>query len=98
MSCRRAEGSLGDTAIKTVQDAKKEPLGPKDLANLFKGKTRLMVAKGKKLHDLKFKDVGKAELEKLVIGPSGKLRAPTLIRGSKVMVGYHEEGYDEFLG
>jgi hypothetical protein len=33
-----------------------------------------------------------------VIGPSGKLRAPTLIRGKTVMVGFHEEGYGDFLG
>lgn len=58
----------------------------------------MLVAKGKKLHDLKFKDLDRAELESLVIGPSGKLRAPTLIRGSRVMVGYHEDGYGEFLG
>ena len=55
------------------------------------------MAKGKKLHDLKLKDVDQAELERLVIGPSGKLRAPTLIRGRRVMVGYHEEGYAAFL-
>ena len=55
------------------------------------------MAKGKKLHDLKFQDVDPAELEQLVIGPSGKLRAPTLIRGKRVMVGYHEDGYEAFF-
>jgi arsenate reductase-like glutaredoxin family protein len=65
---------------------------------LFKGKSRLLVAKGKKLVDSKFADLTKAELERLVIGPSGKLRAPTLIRGKTVMVGYHEDGYETFLG
>ena len=65
---------------------------------MFKDKTRLLVAKGKKLHDVKFKDLETEELHKLVIGPSGNLRAPTLIKGKKVMVGFHEEGYDAFLG
>ena len=40
----------------------------------------------------------KAELQKLVIGPSGKLRAPTLFKGKTVMVGFHEEGYDQLFG
>ena len=65
---------------------------------MFKGKSRLLVAKGKKLHDVKFADLSRAELERLVIGPSGNLRAPALIRGKTVMVGYHEEGYGSFLG
>ena len=47
---------------------------------------------------MKFKDLETEELHKLVIGPSGNLRAPTLIKGKKVMVGFHEEGYEAFLG
>lgn len=73
-------------------------MGPEDLDELFAGKSRLLVAKGKKLHDLRFKDLDEETLHKMVIGPSGRLRAPTLIRGKTVMVGYHEEGYDTFLG
>jgi len=87
-----------DQEFKKVQDARKESMGPKDLATLFRGKSRLMVAKGKKLVDVKFEDLGRTELQKLVIGPSGKLRAPTLFKGKTVMVGYHEGGYDELFG
>ena len=65
---------------------------------MFKDRTRLLVAKGKKLVDVRLRDIDREELERLVIGPSGNLRAPTLLRGKKVMVGYHEAGYAEFLG
>ncbi len=82
----------------TVQDAKKEPVEPDGLDELFAEKSRLVVAKGKKLVDVKFADLETEELEKLVIGPSGKLRAPTLIRGKTVVVGYHEEGYTKVFG
>lgn len=82
----------------TLQDAKKEPIEPDGLEDLFAKKTRLVVAKGKKLVDVKFKDLEDEELEKLVIGPSGKLRAPTLIKGKTVVVGFHEEGYAEVFG
>jgi arsenate reductase-like glutaredoxin family protein len=83
--------------IKSSQDARKEPIKPAGLKELFRGQTRLLVAKGKKLVDLKLGDIDKAELERLVIGPSGNLRAPTFLRGKKAMVGYHEEGYAAFL-
>lgn len=73
-------------------------MGPKDLPTLFRGKSRLLVAKGRKLVDVRLEDVGKAELQKLVIGPSGNLRAPTLFKGKTVMVGYHEDAYDELFG
>ncbi len=59
---------------------------------MFESRTRLLVAKGRKL-----KDLDRAELERLVIGSSGKLRAPTLIRGKRVMVGHDEDGYTAFL-
>jgi len=84
--------------FKKVRDARKESVGPKDLATLFRGKSRLMVAKGKKLVDVNLEDIGKNELQKLVIGPSGNLRAPTLFKGRTVMVGYHEDAYDELFG
>ena len=57
----------------------------------------MLVARGRKLVDVQFEDIDRHELERLVIGPSGNLRAPTLLRGKKVMVGYHEDGYSEFL-
>lgn len=84
--------------FKTEQDARKEPLGPRDLSKLFAKQTRLLVGKGKKLHDVKLADLSKPELERLVIGPSGKLRAPTLFKGKAVMVGFHEEAYDKLFG
>lgn len=84
--------------FKVRRDARKDPAGPSDVSELFDGKNRLLVAKGKKLVDHKLADLSKAELQKLVIGPSGKLRAPTLFKGKTVMVGFHEEGYDQLFG
>ena len=34
----------------------------------------------------------------LVLGPSGKLRAPTLLVGDAVLVGFHPDVYAEFFG
>ena len=37
------------------------------------------------------------ELAKLLIGPSGNLRAPTIRRGKKLFVGFNEAAYKEHL-
>jgi hypothetical protein len=84
--------------IKVVQDARKQPIKPAGLKKLFAGRSRLLVARGRKLVDVQLGELGRAELEKLVIGRSGSLRAPTFLRGEDVMVGFHEDGYAVFAG
>jgi hypothetical protein len=84
--------------IGRVQDARKEPIGPDDLDRFFKGRTRLLVAKGSKLVDVRLAGLDVEERARLVIGPSGRLRAPTLVRGKTVLVGFHPEGLAELLG
>ena len=56
---------------------------------------KLHVAKGKKVvHlDLKKDDPSEEELLKLVLGPTGNLRAPTLRSGKQLIVGFEEEMY-----
>ena len=39
-----------------------------------------------------------AELEALVIGPTGNLRAPAIRSGDTLVIGFSEEGLDEVLG
>jgi arsenate reductase-like glutaredoxin family protein len=56
----------------------------------------LSVAKGKKVVevDLKKNDLTEEELLKLVLGPTGNLRAPTLKVGNRVVVGFNQEMYE----
>ena len=60
---------------------------------------KLHVAKGKKvLHvDLKKDKPSEAELLKMVLGPTGNLRAPTIKVGKQLIVGFEEEMYRESL-
>ena len=60
----------------------------------------LYAAKGKKVvHvDLRKAKPSKAELIKLMIGPSGNLRAPTLRVGTTLVVGFNDAMYDTVLG
>ena len=56
-------------------------------------------AKGKKIvhFNLKKDDPTDEDLVKIMIGPSGNLRAPTLRRGMKIFVGFHDEELHTFL-
>lgn len=56
-----------------------------------------MVAKGKKRVDVDLKkdDPSEEEILKLILGPTGNLRAPTLLIGKTLVVGFHDEMYEE---
>jgi len=60
----------------------------------------LYIAKGKKIvHlDLKREQPPRAELLGLPLGPTGNLRAPTLRKGRRLIVGFDEATYKRLLG
>jgi hypothetical protein len=60
----------------------------------------LYVAKGKKIVHVDFKreKPPRAELLGLLLGPTGNLRAPTLRKGRKLIVGFDEATYKRLLG
>ena len=62
--------------------------------------SELIVARGKKVEriDLRKGRPDKATVARLMIGPSGNLRAPTLRVGKRVLVGFDEESYEKVLG
>jgi arsenate reductase-like glutaredoxin family protein len=47
--------------------------------------------------DLKRSKPTKAELEALLLGPTGNLRAPALRRGRTLIVGFDEATYEKLL-
>ena len=57
-------------------------------------------AKGKKVvhFDLKKDKPGDDELAKVLLGPTGNLRAPALRSGKTLIVGFDEETYKKVLG
>ena len=80
-------------------DAKKQTLTADDAIELLKQVNNLYAAKGKKVVHLNLKKERPApdELLKLVVGPTGNLRAPTLRKGKTLIVGFHEETYEQLL-
>ena len=75
-------------------------MGPKDAMALLEGATELVAAKGKKVErvDLRKGKPDKATVTRLMIGPSGNLRAPTLRVGKRILVGFDEDSYQKLLG
>ena len=84
----------------TLVDAKRQPQSPEDAIALLEKASRVIVARGKKLveFDMKKTAADDEALLRGVIGPSGKLRAPTAVVGKRVLVGFHPDAYEEAFG
>ena len=67
---------------------------------LVRESSKLVAAKGKKVvsFDLKKDKPSDDEILKVVLGPSGNLRAPAWKRGKTLVVGFNAEAYDDILG
>jgi hypothetical protein len=72
-------------------------LGKADAARLVKAAKQVIVAKGKAVRT--FTPGGKApdEIVESVLGPTGNLRAPALIVGDTLLVGWNQEAYTDAL-
>lgn len=101
MTCGRAQEFLAQKSVQitTTVDAKKERLGPKDALELARAASEIFVAKGKKVvHvDIEKDKPADAELLKLLLGPSGNLRAPTIRKGKTLLVGFDAASYARVL-
>lgn len=72
-------------------------LGRKDAAEIAKQASLVIVAKGKNVDE--FKPGGKADADVVdaMLGPTGNLRAPTIRRGTTVIVGFNEDVFKDKL-
>jgi arsenate reductase-like glutaredoxin family protein len=97
ITCQRADAFLGECAASIAEqvDARKERVSPAEAVKLARSMRHLYVAKGKKVvhFDMQTDAPSDAELKKLLVGPSGNLRAPTARSGERMFVGFNA---DEF--
>ncbi len=82
-----------------MRSATREPIEGEDALDVLEGADELWVAMGRKtVHvDLRRDRPGDEELLSLLLGRSGKLRAPTIRAGRKVIVGFNAELLEEAL-
>jgi len=85
--------------VKEEVNAKKETHQADEAMALLGNASELYAAKGKKVVHVNLKKDGMSEdeLKKLVLGPTGNLRAPTFRKGKTIMVGFHEETYEKLF-
>ena len=81
-------------------DAKRERFGATEALALAGEMRELYVAKGDKIVHIDFRHdkPGRDTLLKLLLGPSGNLRAPTIRAGKILLVGFAAEMYEKILG
>ena len=83
-----------------IVDAKKEVHQRPEAEKLIAAANFVHAAKGKKVVevDRRKTDLTDEEILKLVLGPTGNLRAPTLVAGKKMIVGFNNEMYADLFG
>ncbi len=85
-------------AVRETADARKERFAKDDLRELFKDARRVIAIKAKKRLEFDLaREVDLDALAEAVIGPTGGLRAPTLMVGDAVLVGFGPEEWAEFF-
>lgn len=102
MSCTRSQEFLatGNVTVREVVRADKAPIeGERGLALAAEAK-RLIVAKGKRTVtiDMVKERPSDDELRALIIGPTGRLRAPAIRIGDTLVVGFTADGLAAALG
>ena len=101
MGCKKAQGFLERTKqeIGSMSDAGKEKRGRAEALALARSVARVVVGKGKKVVTIDMKKDAPDDdtLAKLLLGPTGNLKAPTLRIGNTLLVGYSEEAYKHVL-
>ncbi|MFT4571065.1 MAG: arsenate reductase-like glutaredoxin family protein [Hyphomicrobiaceae bacterium] len=83
--------------MKVVVPASRK-LGREDAADIARKATKLIVAKGKKVSEFSPGGKASAEVVDAMLGPTGNLRAPCIIVGKTVLVGFNDEVYAKVFG
>ena len=75
-------------------------MGAEEALALAQTVNKIYAARGKKVVfiDIKKDKPDEEALKKVLLGPTGNLRAPTLRKGNTLMVGFNQEIYEELFG
>ena len=69
-----------------------------DAVELLKNATKVAVAKGRKLSEFSGANTTSDEAATAMLGATGNLRAPTMVVGETLLVGFNEALFDEIIG
>lgn len=100
VTCSKAQAFLAQhgVVIGEQTDAKKRRFERDEALALAKQSEALVVVKGQKVVRVDMtRPPGDDALADLLLGPSGKLRAPALRRGKTLFIGFDEGAYTELF-
>lgn len=100
-TCALAQEFLTSNKVKVAEqvDARTVPIPREEALRFARQFDEIVALKGKAVRRLSIKKdkPGDDDIAALVIGPSGKLRAPSLQVGKTLLVGFDESVYREVL-
>ncbi len=76
-------------------DARKQPLAGEEAWQFLASAGEILVAKGKKVQVFNPQKDDKATILAATLGRTGNLRAPTLRKGTRLLVGFSEALYSD---
>jgi hypothetical protein len=82
-----------DVEVRSERSSRKEPFTDRDVRDLLARVRRVVVAKGKKTIELEAGTARPADLK----GPTGNYRAPMVLRGKTLLVGFQREALEQLL-
>lgn len=102
MTCGKTQEFLAkaDVEVKEEQNAKKATIPATDALALARTVNDIYAAQGKKVVHINMKKDRPDDetLARLIVGPSGNLRAPTLRKGKTLVVGFNQDTYEKLFG
>ncbi len=84
--------------IKETVEARKQKIEGDDAWAILAAAKEVIVGRGKKIVIFDPKKDEKEAILKVCLGRTGNLRAPTLTMGDRVVVGFNDEMYAQFVG
>lgn len=101
MTCQRARDFIAaeEITVGDQADARKDRRDKKQALALAREANKVIVAKGKKVvtFDMKKSPPDDATLLAHLMGPTGNLRAPAVVKGKTLLIGFNEEAYRDGL-
>jgi len=101
MTCKRTQEFLAKSGVRTttVVNATKTHMALREARALLEGVDEIVSSRGARVDVLRMEDKpGDELLERALIGPTGRLRAPTARIGRRLLVGFNEAAYRAALG
>jgi hypothetical protein len=95
MSCQKAGAVFAEKKMTIIEErnARKSPIGGGEIWAVVRLAARVLVANGKKIVEFQPDEAERDACLPLVTGRSGTLRAPAVLIGATLYVGFSEELY-----